>query len=536
MAEVIFNFEGINTTIQCNIEEKMIDIIDKFKIKAEINDNNNNFFYLYNGSSIRQELKFIEQANKLDKTRKKMNILVTKNDIDKQEDIKEIISKDIICPECYENILINIKEFKINLYGCKNEHIQENILLNIFEELNKINITHLKCNICNNKYKQIVDIDNFFICNKCDKNMCLICKSNHDKSHKIINYIDKKYVCKKHDESYTKYCKNCMEDICILCENDHKAHDIFDLSKILISKNELEILMKGLSEAIHKFKFKINIMEKILNRMVIILETFYKVNNDIINNYDTSKRNFHKLENINFIKNYNKKLIKELNKVIEEDKIYEYSLNNFYNEDGDKYFGETKNGLKEGNGILYYNKENQYKRKRYEGEFKNDKLEGKGIMYWDNGAKYEGVFKNDNRDGKGIYYYINGEIYEGEFKNGIKEGKGIYYYINGDKYEGDFKRGMKEGKGKFYYKNGDKYDGDWKNDLKEGKGVFTCINGEQYQGDFKNDKKDGKGYLLYNNGEQYKGDFSNNKREGQGEYLWNNGDKYKGIWNDKFKQ
>ena len=90
MAEVIFNFEGINTTIQCNIDEKMKDIIDKFKIKAEINDNNNNLFYLYNGSSIRQELKFIEQANKLDKTRKKMNILVTKNDIDKQEDIKEI--------------------------------------------------------------------------------------------------------------------------------------------------------------------------------------------------------------------------------------------------------------------------------------------------------------------------------------------------------------------------------------------------------------------------------------------------------------
>ena len=30
MAEVIFNYEGIDTTIQCNIDDKMKDIIDKF--------------------------------------------------------------------------------------------------------------------------------------------------------------------------------------------------------------------------------------------------------------------------------------------------------------------------------------------------------------------------------------------------------------------------------------------------------------------------------------------------------------------------
>ena len=30
-------------------------------------------------------------------------------------DINIIKSKDVICPECKENILINIKEYKINL-------------------------------------------------------------------------------------------------------------------------------------------------------------------------------------------------------------------------------------------------------------------------------------------------------------------------------------------------------------------------------------------------------------------------------------
>ena len=33
MAEAIFNYEGINTTIQCEINEKMKDIIDRFLIK-----------------------------------------------------------------------------------------------------------------------------------------------------------------------------------------------------------------------------------------------------------------------------------------------------------------------------------------------------------------------------------------------------------------------------------------------------------------------------------------------------------------------
>ena len=119
MAEVIFNYEGIITKIQCHITDKMSQIISKFLIK--IKENGDNLFYLYNGKQINKELSFIDQANDLDKNRKKMNIIVNKN----EEDIyqtKEILSKDVICPECKESILLNVKNFKINLYGCKNNH------------------------------------------------------------------------------------------------------------------------------------------------------------------------------------------------------------------------------------------------------------------------------------------------------------------------------------------------------------------------------------------------------------------------------
>jgi len=93
MVEVIFNLEGNIAIIQCDINDKMKDIIDKFLIK--IKKQEDNLYYLYNGNKIRYNLPFIKQANELDKNRKKMNILVVNNN-ESNNEINPIISKDII--------------------------------------------------------------------------------------------------------------------------------------------------------------------------------------------------------------------------------------------------------------------------------------------------------------------------------------------------------------------------------------------------------------------------------------------------------
>ena len=141
MAEVIFDYESFPINIQCNINDKMKDIINKFLIKIE-NKDQNILYYLYNGSRINEELTFNEQANDYDKNRKKMNIKVTSDVLNKSEN-KKIISNDIICPECNENILINIKDFKINLSECKNKHNINNILLYFDKKTNKIKLNKL---------------------------------------------------------------------------------------------------------------------------------------------------------------------------------------------------------------------------------------------------------------------------------------------------------------------------------------------------------------------------------------------------------
>ena len=87
--------------------------INKYIIKTE--NNKNNIYYLYNGDKINEELTFNELTNENDNKRKKMNILVyiKEENINNEENI--IKSKEVMCPECKENILINIKYYRINL-------------------------------------------------------------------------------------------------------------------------------------------------------------------------------------------------------------------------------------------------------------------------------------------------------------------------------------------------------------------------------------------------------------------------------------
>ena len=227
MAEVLFNYKGNNIAIHCNVNDKMKDIINKFEEKIEIEQKNIEFHYFYGDNAINNELAYIEQVNELDKANNKMSVIVKISNENKLE-IKEMISKDIICPECKEITLLNIKDLKMNFEKCKNNHNINNILLPKFEESQKIDITKIVCDICNKH--NIINNYEIFICNTCDKTICSLCKFIHDKNHLIINYVEKDYICKKHNESFNKYCKTCNKDICFNCENEHNNHDIFDFN------------------------------------------------------------------------------------------------------------------------------------------------------------------------------------------------------------------------------------------------------------------------------------------------------------------
>ena len=437
MVEVLFIYEGQQIIIQCNIEDTMKDIINKFRNKIQKEDNN--LYYIYNGDKINEEFKLNQIINK--KEENKISILVYNNK--NNESGKEIISNEIICPECKENILINIKDFKINLYDCKNGHSIENILLNDFENFQKIDLSKIICNEC---YKyNIITKEQFFICNECKINLCLLCKYKHNINHNMINYNDKNYICIKHNDKYIRYCKKCKMNLCFFCINEHNNHNIIDLINIIPNKEELLKEMKSLNEIINKFKDNIKEINNLFNKVLSNLEIYYKIFNNIINNYNKKNKNYENYHNLNEIKDTSNNIIKELNAIIDEKNItYKFNklINIYYKiinfkktkiyKNGDKYDGELINNLKKGKGILYYNKNNKNERKRYEGDFKDDKIEGKGIYYYKDGDKYEGDFKDGKMEGKGIYYYNNGDRRMGDWKDGKKIGKHVTLSKNGE--------------------------------------------------------------------------------------------------------
>ena len=485
MASVDIIFNGITTTIQCKENEYIEEILKRFCLKVD--QNKEEISFIYGGDIIKENKTFNEVANSEDKQRKKMSILVTSNKttIYKKSNLKK--SKYILCLKCNEPIRIEIKDFKIKLFGCKNGHTIDNLP---FIELNKFQLvdeSKIICEECKNISKAKTYDNVFFICNTCNKNICPLCKSSHDKKHNIIEYDEKYFKCNIHNELYSSYCHNCNKHICVLCEKKHSNHVTISLGQILPDEDKLKEERNNLKNIIDRFKQNINEIINNLNNLLLNIDSYFNIYNDIINEYDVKKRNYYILQNIKDINNYNTGIINDLNNIINDKDIISKFKNIIiiYNK---IYLDKTKLIVSnvEKIEIGKQNKMNEVKDKC------ENNIKDKGlyqIKIYDNG-RYEGEIKNGILEGKGIYYLNNGDRYEGDFKNNKIEGKGIFYYNDGDRYEGDFKNDKKEGKGIYYFHCGDRYEGDYKNDLKEGKGIYYGADGSRYEGYYKNDKYD----------------------------------------------
>ena len=325
MAEIEFIYNGTKTIIQCNLSEKIKDISKRFKDK--INLTNKNINYTYNGNLVlNEELKFEDIVNNEDKIRKKMSFIVFDNLIETKD--KDIIkSNEIICPECKENIRMNINEYKINLLKCKNGHNKENILLDEFEETQNINLTDIICNICKNNNKSISYDNIFYKCLTCNINICPLCKSSHDKNHIIINYDEKYYICNEHNEKYMLYCEDCNKNLCTLCDG-HKEHKRIFFVDILPKKEDLIKKKQLLKSTIDDFNSEIKVLISRFNEVTNKINIYYKIIEDMINNYDNKNRNYEIIYNLNQIQNNN--INEELKKIIRCNNIIE-KYNNILN-------------------------------------------------------------------------------------------------------------------------------------------------------------------------------------------------------------
>ena len=315
MSKIIFNFCNEEVQLFCTTKEKLKDVFNRFAQQVE--KDLNKLCFLYNGNIINQELSFENGANEEDKNRNTMNILVDEIYKTKNDSFEK--SKDIICPICNENTQIKIEDYRINLNNCKNGHKLDNILLKDFENTQLLNMSKIKCDICkkNNKsntYKNIM-----YKCLNCDKNLCPLCKTNHENKHNIILYELKSYICNLHNETFISYCEKCKKNLCLKCEIDHKNHgNIIFFGDLLADNRKTVELFK---EKIDIFKNDINDMISKLENIKDNIDNYYKIYNDYLQNNNSQYRNYITLINMKEFINFNNSIFEDINEVVEDNNL-----------------------------------------------------------------------------------------------------------------------------------------------------------------------------------------------------------------------
>ena len=312
MIEVEFDCNQQITKVQGNLDDPFKISINKFLQKSSLEPDN--VFFIVNGKPINFEEKIEKQISKMNKENKKCKVLVQLLEstpiIPKYEK-----SKDIICPKCYEPCRIKIQNFHISLFGCINNHTNTYKIKDFFDS-QEINISSIKCEKCNLKNKSDYSNNEFYKCLTCNINLCLLCKTVHPLNHNIINYDQKNYLCNKHNEPFIKYCLKCNKNICFVCsDEEHEKHNKLSLNEMKPNMDEINNNLKEMKKEIDIFSNNIKDIINKLNEIIDIMNIYYEINNNIINNYESKNRNYQILQNINQINN-NKEIINNINNII----------------------------------------------------------------------------------------------------------------------------------------------------------------------------------------------------------------------------
>ena len=295
MVDIDFDLNQSHTVVQANLTDLFQDVINKYFQKTLLEPES--VAFIANGKEVNPSASVQSHMNKLDKDKKKLKVLV--NMIESNEAPEEVIteSEEIICPQCKEHCRIAFEDFKIKLYECPNKHERKDINVSDFADTQKVNQSKIVCQQCNFKNKGNCPKNEFYRCLTCSKNICLLCKSNHDRKHNIIEYEQRNYICQTHKEPLIKYCNNCKVNICFDCEGHEEHESIFlgDLKPNLEEKKKVLNEMKTVIDSINsKIKEAINILNEFSNFM----KKFYDISNTIVTNYNAKSRNYQILQNL----------------------------------------------------------------------------------------------------------------------------------------------------------------------------------------------------------------------------------------------
>ena len=347
--ELLFNFKGQKICIKGEINLSMKDNFLAFLNILKLIDNNLRF--KYKNEEINKEITLNEflDINKIE------NNLIEIKVIEEDEDENEILSEEIICPECKQEARIIVTDDKVTFITEQN-HISE-ITKNEFKKSQMISQSKIKCK-CNSNKKKL-------FCLTCKESLCISCEKDHkhdNNEHLIIDHNHKSNFCLEHNKcknQFIYYCQTCEKNLCWKCCEYHKNHQIESLSelydlkdKLILKQKEFSLVLKNLEQVFEEFKIQLD-----------NLKSTYEMNEIIIKNYNIENRNYTKLINYKEIyeKNFNLQNIYEfLNNLSNTTKIsfnyQEININNAYNCIGnEEMIKEPNQIIKECSSIISFN-------------------------------------------------------------------------------------------------------------------------------------------------------------------------------------
>ena len=298
MVEIEFEYLQNKIVIYANLSDYFSNISYKFYQKAGADPNSIIFFA--HSQKITEDKKLEDIMEETEKFNQKIIISVYPININNNNKIIEQ-SKEIICPKCLKQCRIKFNDYFVELFGCVNNHITK-MRLDEFEENQKIDLAKIKCDVC--KIKNIGSIynDKFFYCQNCKVNLCSLCKEEHNNNnHLIINYNQKNYLCSYHNEYYTKYCQDCKSNICSKCYKDHLDHNVESLEEIISDPDNKREELDKIQNEVNIFINNVKRIISGLNELIVNMESYNKILNNIYNNYDVKNKSYQSLDNMNQI-------------------------------------------------------------------------------------------------------------------------------------------------------------------------------------------------------------------------------------------
>ena len=315
MSKIIFNYNNIDIEILSEQHETISSLIQKFCTKSQVEKKNLTF--ICNGNALKEDLTVddIPERNGI-----KSKILVESIEEEKQNENCLEKSDIIICPECKEVCLLSIKDYKVNLYECKNGHKSEGIFLSKFKDTQNIDISKISCGLCK-KTKNNISGNQLYKCIECKINLCPICNSGHNQSHNKIRYEEKYYKCEKDGRLYNVYCKDCKKNLCSNCESDHLNHNLVTFGRL--KKNKFVFLQQNeiLKNSINQFKNTINGIKEKLDRVADNLEIYLDINNTLLKAFNRNNDNNNAEELISINDMNSDAIISDINKIINESNV-----------------------------------------------------------------------------------------------------------------------------------------------------------------------------------------------------------------------